>query len=169
MAVKSVVRLDDARFPNGDVYSVRSTEILENGFVGKLGDIEAGNPDVRKLEVPAAGDSLVVIANPAMIYDNARLGAGKENQYEMEAGEVVRAYGLRETFVFAISKEGVNGTAVVGEYLVAGAGHKLVPSATIPATGFAAKVVRKDVVGNKISLNVAQAPTEYIVLDVVQN
>jgi hypothetical protein len=169
MVVKSVVRLDDSRFPNADVFNVRGTVVLENGFVGKLGAIEAGNADIRALAVPAALDKLVLIANPAMIYDNARLGTGLENLYQMEIGEAVRAYGLRPTFVFGVSKEGINGTAVIGQYLVAGAGYKLVPSATLPASGFAAKVVRLDVVGGLASLNGAQVPTTYVVMEVVQN
>jgi hypothetical protein len=170
MAVKkSVVRLDDSRFPNGDVFSVRGTEILENGFVGKLGAIEAGNRDVRALEVPEALDELVLIANPAMIYDNARMGSANEDNYEMAAGDVVRAYGLRKTFTFGVSKEGINGTAVVGQYLIAGAGHKLVPSATLPASGFAAIVVREDIAGGALSVNALQTPTVYVVLEVVQN
>lgn len=169
MANKSVVRLDDSRFANGDVFSVRSEDVLENGFVGVLGDIEATNRDIRKLVTPKALDSLVLIANPAMIYDNARLGSGNENQYSTEANEAVRAYGLPKTFVFSVSREGINGSATVGQYLVAGAGHKLVPSATLPASGFAAKVVREEAVGGAISANSTQTPTIYTVLEVVQN
>lgn len=169
MANKSVVRLDDSRFPNGDIYSVRATVALENGFVGKLGEVEEGNPDVRKLEAAAAGDSLVLIANPAIIYDNARLGSNKEEMYEMEAGEAVRAYKPHATYLYSVTKEAINGTAVVGEYLIAGAGYKLVPSATPAAEGFSAKVVRKDAIGGKASFNVTQAPQEYIVLDVISN
>lgn len=170
MAVKkSVVRLDDSRFPNGDVFSVRGTVELENGFVGKLGEIEKGNPDVRGLEAPGSGDTVVLIANPAIIYDNSRLGSGLENQYSMEASEVVRAYGLRPTFVFSVSKEGINGTAVVGEYVTADAGYRLTPAGMKPANGFAAKVVRIEKIGGALSLNVTQQPTEYVVLEVVQN
>lgn len=169
MAKRSVVRLDDYRFPNGDVFSVRATEVLENGFVGKLGEVEAGNRDIRALEKPKAGDSLVLIANPALIYDNNRMGSDVETNYFMEAGEAVRVYGLRPTMKFAVSKEGINGTPVVGQYLVAGAGHKLVPSATVPATGFAAKIVREEPVGGALSINLTQTPTTYVVVDVVQN
>lgn len=169
MANKSVVRLDDSRFPNSDIYSVRAEAVLENGFVGKLGDIEAGNPDVRALEATVAGDSIVLIANPAIIYDNDRLGSNKEEMYEMAAEEVVRAYKPEPTFVFSVTKEAINGTAVVGEYLITGAGYKLVPSATPAAEGFSAKIVRKDAIGGKASFNVTQTPQEYIVLDVVSN
>ena len=169
MANKSVVRLDDSRFPNADTFSVRAEVELENGFVGKLGAIEEGNADARALETPVAGDSLVLIANPAIIYDNGRQGSGLEVNYVMKAGKLVRAYNPRPTFVFGVSKEGINGTAVVGEYLVSGAGHKLVPSATLPATGFAAKVVREDAVGGMLTINTTQTPVVYVVMEVVQN
>lgn len=165
---RAAVRLDDYRFPNSDVFSVRLENEAENGFVGKLGDVEANNRDVRKLETPAAGDSLVLIANPALNYDESRL-AGLETNYYMEAGDAVRAYGLKPTMKFAITKEAIEGTHTVGEYLVAGAGHKLVPSATVPATGFAAKVVREEPVGGALSINVTNDPTVYVVLDIVQN
>src|SRR6185312_8982835 len=167
MTKRSVVRLDDYRFPTGDVFSVKATDELENGFVGVLGETEADNRDVRKLEKPKAGDSLVLVANPALVYDNARLGSGLEDKYFMEAGEVVRAYGLRPTMKFGVSKEGVNGAAKVGDYLVAGAGWKLVPSATKPADGFAAKVIRFDTVGGALAINATQTPTVYVVVEVV--
>ena len=169
MANKSVVRLDDSRFPNTDIYSVRGTVILENGFVGKLGEVEAGNPDVRKLEKPAAGDKLVLIANPAIAYDNTRLGANLESEYNMAAGEAVRAYKPHATYIYSVTKEAINGTPVVGEYLIAGDGYKLVPSATPAEAGFTAKIIRKDAVGGKASFNVTQAPQEYFVLDVIAN
>lgn len=170
MAKKSVVRLDDSRFPNSDIYSVRSTVALENGFVGKLGAVEAANADIRALVAPAAGDGeLVLIANPATIYDNARLGSAKEDQYEMEANEAVRAYGLRKTFIFAVSAEGFTTAPTVGQFVITAAGHKLAPSATAPTGGFSAKVLRKETKGGNLSANVAQAPTEYFVLEVVSN
>jgi len=170
MANKSVVRLDKVKSVyNGNIFSVRSAVALENGFVGKLGDIEAANRDVHALVAPVALDKLVLIANPALVYDNARLGSGLENQYAMEANEVVRAYELAANDVVGIAKEGVNGTALVGQYLVAGAGFKLVPSATKPASGFAAKVVRLETVGGTYALNATQVPTVYVVIEVLQN
>jgi hypothetical protein len=87
----------------------------------------------------------------------------------MEANEVVRAYELAANDIVGIAKEGINGTAVVGQYLVAGTGYKLVPSATKPASGFAAKVVREDIVGGAFALNLTQTPTTYVVIEIVQN
>lgn len=169
MVKKSVVRLDDSRFPNTDIYNVRLKNEAENGFVGKLGEIEATNRDVRTLETPAAGDSIVLIANPAIIYDNARQGTDVESNYFMEADEVVTAYAPKPTFVFSVSEEGIDGAAVEGEYVIAAAGNKLAVSDTAPATGFVGKVVRFDTVGGALSLNVAQKPTRYVVIDTIQN
>ncbi|MFS0643683.1 hypothetical protein [Siminovitchia sp. 179-K 8D1 HS] len=168
---RSTVRLDDPRFASGDVYSVRAEVELENGFVGVLGDIEEDNRDIRKLETPQAGDSLVIIANPALIYDNARLGSDQETNYFMEAGEAVRAYKPHATYVFSVSEEGIEGKAEKGKYLVAGKGNKLVVADAAPedATGFVGKVIRKDVVGGALSVNVQQSPTTYVVIDTIQN
>lgn len=169
MVKRSVVRLDDSRFTSTDIYSVRLNDDAENGFVVKLGDVETDNLDVRKAETPAAEDSIVLIANPAIVYDNARMGSGLETNYFMKEGEVVRAYAPKATFLFSLSEEGINGTAVKGEYLVTGAGNKLVPSPTIPASGFAGKVVDFETVGGRISLLAEHSPVKYAIIETVQN
>lgn len=171
MVKKAMVRLDDPRFAgrDADVFSVRSATKLQNGFVGKLGDIEEGNRDIRALAKTATGDSIVLVANPAMNKDNAHLGGNLESNYEMDAEEAVRAYGVKPTFVFSVTKEAIDGAATVGEFVVAGEGNKLVPSATADGTGFIGKVVRKDAVGGIHSVNFDNEATEYIVIDTIQN
>lgn len=168
----SVVRLDDPRFatPHTDVFSVRAEDKLENGFVGVLGDVEEDNRDIRKLEKPTAGAKLVLIANPALVYDNARLGSGLETEYEMKAGEAVRAYGLHPTYVFSVSEEGIDGAAEAGKYVTAGTDYKLVVSDDAPEVeGFIGKIVRIDTVGGALSANITQSPAKYVVIDTIQN
>lgn len=169
--LRAKVRLDKVKSVfTGHNFSIRTTEELENGFVVKLGDLEPENRDVHGMEAPAAGDSLVLIANPAIVYDNARRFSGDEVYYFMEEGEVVRGYELQKNDVFSITKLAIEGDAVVGEYLVAGAGTKLVPSATPAATGFSAKVNRFERVGGAVaSLNVDLEATEYVVMEVLSN
>lgn len=163
------VRLDDSRFPNTDIYNVRSENELENGFVGVLGDVEEANLDVYKLDTPTAESSIVLIASPAMVYDNNRLGSGGEDEYFMEAGRVVRAYGLKPSFIFSVTKEALTATATKGEYVVVGNTNKLEPASVLPDKGFAAKVVGEELIGGALSLAVTQEPTKYVVLQVVQN
>ena len=154
----------------GHIHSVRLTEEAENGFVVKLGDIEANNIEVSGMVIPATGDGqLVIIANPAIIYDNRSPLESLENKYFMEAGEVVRAYEISKNDIIGISKLGIEGEAVEGQYLVAGAGMKLVPSATAITEGFCAKVIRFDKVGGTRSLNLTMVPTEYAMIEVLSN
>lgn len=168
--VRSIVRLDDVKSVyTGKNFSVRAPKELENGHVITLGDIEANNRDVHTGVVPVAEDKVVLIAEVPIVYDNNTLGSGQEKFFAIEKDEVVRAYELQENDKFSVTKEGIEGDPVVGEYLVTGAGTKLVPSATIPAKGFAAKVVREEPVGGKFALNVTQQPSNYVVLEVVQN
>lgn len=154
----------------GHIHSVRLTAEAENGFVVKLGDIEADNIEVSGMVVPATGDGqLVLIANPALIYDNSSFSKGLENKYFMETGEVVRAYELSKHDIIGISKLGIDGEAVAGEYLVAGDGMKLKPSAVAITDGFCAKVIRFDKVGGTPSINVATPPTEYAMMEILSN
>lgn len=165
--IRSIVRLDDVKSVyTGKNFSVRLPQEVENGHVIKLGDIEANNRDVHAGVAPVAEDKVVLIAEVPIVYDSNTL---QEKYFYMEKDEVVRAYELQENDIFSVTKEGIEGDAVVGEYLVSGAGTKLVPSATVPAKGFAAKVVREEPVGGKFSLNVTQKPSEYVVVEVVQN
>ena len=174
--IRSVVRLDDARFANGreDVYSVRLKDgkEFENGFVVTVGDVEDGNRDVREALEPAAGSKIAILANPAVIYDNNTRGSGLERFYYMEGGEVVRAYTPAPTYVFSVTREGIEGgeDAEAGKFVVSD-GYKLKIEDVEPvdATGFVGKVVRIDPVGGRASLLVDQKPAEYVVIDTIQN
>lgn len=171
--LRSVVKMSKVKSVyNGHTFSVRTTQEMENGFFVKLGDIEANNIEVHGMTVPKTGDKgLVLIANPAIIYDNkARLGSDMERYYYMPSGEVVRGYEIVANDVFGISKLGIEGVPVVGEYLVAGNGVKLVPSATPPVgDAFYAKVIRFEKVGGALSINLTQDATEYVMLEVINN
>lgn len=185
MVVKSVVRLDKVKSVyGGNTFSCRTADIVENGFVGHLGAVEAANRDIHALVKPLTAtlvDSLVLIANPAMIYDNARLGTGLENLYQMEIGEAVRAYEIQKYDTFAVSREGittlaVGGAAVAGNYVIAAnASYKLTEitkaayDALVTKPAFSAKIIREDVVGGLAALNGTQTPTTYVVVEVLAN
>ena len=170
--LRSVVKMSKVKaIYNGHTFSVRTTQEMENGFFVKLADIEKDNIEVHGMAVPKTGDKgLVLIANPAIIYDNkARLGSDQEKFYYMENGEVVLGYEIVENDVFGISKLGIEGTPVEGEYLVAGNGVKLVPSATPVADAFCAKVIRFEKVGGALALNLTHEATEYVMMEVISN
>lgn len=171
--LRSTVKLSKVKAVNtGHIYSIRATEELENGFVVKLGDIDKKNIEVHEMvKTTASTDKgLVLIANPAIVYDNARLGAGQERYYFMENGEVVRGYQLAENDVVGISKLGIEGTPVEGEYLVAGATTKLKHVSADPADGgFLAKIIRIEKVGGALALNLTHDATEYVMVEIIRN
>ena len=171
--IRSVVRLDDQRFSGAreDVYSLRVSDEVENGFVLKVGDVEDGNRDVREGVKPSAGDKIAIVAHHAHIYDTARRGDAEERYFYMEAGDVVRAYAPSPTYKFAVTEEGIEGEAEKGKFVVSADGYKLEVADTEPvdATGFVGKIVRLDTVGGALSLNVTQKPTKYVVIDTIQN
>ncbi len=168
--IRSIVRLDDVKSAYvGKNYSVRLPQEAENGHFLKLGDVEANNRDVHQGVVPVAEDVLVLIADVPIIYDNNKRGSQQEKFFYMEKDAVVRGYEIQPTDKISITREGIEGTPVIGEYLVAGAGQKLVPSATKPAKGFAAKVYGFEPVGGKYSLNFDLQPSEYVQMVVEQN
>lgn len=168
--LRAKVRLDKVKSVyTGHNFSIRLTQEMENGYVVKLGDLEPDNRDVHAHVEPKANDVLVLIANPALIADQSTRNGGLEQYYFMEAGEVVRGYEIQENDVFSVTDLAIEGTPVVGQYLVAGAGYKLVPSDTPKTTGFCAKVNRLERVGGLITLNTANAATEYVVMEVLNN
>lgn len=166
MAKKSVIRIDDNL---STVFNVRITGEYENGFVGKLGDYEQANLDVRALEPATSTDSIVIVGNPAIVYDNARPLSGLETEYSMQSGEVVRAYKPEVGKKISISLEGFTGDVAAGN-LVAADGKKLKVVAQAPDSGTYFKVVKLESVGGALSLN---APNNghvvtYAILDTVR-
>lgn len=166
MAKRSVLRLDNKL---QETYSVRVPvgQEFENGFVAKLGDVEKANLDVRGVATPASGDSIVIIGNPAIVYDNNRIGTGLENEYFMKADEVVRAYKPEVNKLISVSLEGFVAEPAEGDIVAPAGGYKLAVNATPATTGFTAKVVKIEIVGGALAVNATQAPTTYAILEVL--
>jgi len=174
----SVVRLDKIKaVQGGHIYSVEAAEALQNGFVASLTGLKDGEREVYGIEKAGTDSPVVLIAHSPIVYDNARMGANSEQNYEIEQGEVVRAYELQKTDIFSVTKEGLNligAEPVVGNYVVGnGTDFKLSEVATLAGTeSFVGKIVRKDVVGRTIATGQAGAigrVLEYVVIEVQKN
>jgi hypothetical protein len=178
--VNSVVRLDKVRSVyngGGHIYSVEAPEALQNGFVAALKGLKDGEREIYEIEKAGTAKSVVLISNPAINYDNVRMGANSEQEYAMETGEVVRAYDIAKGDIFSVTKEGITllgADAVVGNYVVGnGTDFKLKEVASLAGTEvFAAKIVRNDVVGHPVAVGqagVVGRVLNYVVLEVVKN
>lgn len=89
----------------GHIYSVKSETNMDNGVLAKLGNLVQGEREIFAVTAPALADKVVLIANPALIYEQYTTLQGAEFNYYNEAGEVVRAYDLTAGDRFGVSKE----------------------------------------------------------------
>jgi len=176
----SVVRLDKLKSVyTGNIFSVRASEEMQNGFVAHLGALESGEREVYAIEKPTtasvAEKGLVLIAHSPIIYDNARMAANSEQNYKIEADEVVRAYEVAPRDIFSVTKEGltlIGADAVAGNYVVAQNGaFKLKEVDTLVGTEkFVGKIVRQDQVGTSIATGQFSGRIlTYVVIEVVKN
>lgn len=166
MAKHSVLRLDNKL---KETFSVRVPvgQHFENGFIAKLGAVDENNLDVHEAATATAGDSIVIIGNPAIVYDNNRVGTGMEHEYRMEAGEVVRAYRPELNKLVSISLEGFITEPKKGDIIIPN-GYKLdvLPDlGTAPETGTYFRVVKLETVGGALAVNVTHTGTIYAVLE----
>lgn len=168
MTKRSVVRLDNKLLKP---YSVRipvGAGEIENGFIAKLSEVEKGNLDVRGITAPAAGDSIVIIAEDAIVYDNNRVGTGMENEFFMKEGQVVRAYKPEENNLVSVSLEGFATEPSEGDLVGANGSYKLDVVVGAPATGTYFKVVKLESVGGALAVNATQSATVYAVLETIR-
>lgn len=179
MAINSVVRLDKVASVyqgGGHIYSVEAPEALQNGFVAAVKGLKDGEREVYEIEKAGTTKSVVLIANPAINYDESRLGANSEQNYSIATGEVVSAYDLRKGDIFSVTKEGltlIGADAVKGNFVVGdGTSFKLKEVASVTTETFVAKIVRQDVIGNPVVTGQAGSVGRvltYVVLEVVKN
>jgi len=131
----------------GRNFSFVSDIDLENGMLIHKGDLVSDKgTQVWEAVVPstasiAAGREVYVVGNPALSPDRTTTYKMNEDQYYIPAGKVFRAYELQEKDRFGISDYSINGTPVVGEYIVLENGEAFpATAATAPVAGFLAMV-----------------------------
>lgn len=165
---RSVIRIDDNL---SKVFNVRLSGEYENGFIGKLGDWEQDNLDVRALLPALSGNNFVIIGNDAIVYDNNRPTTGLETNYYMKSGEVVRAYVPEVGKKISVSLEGFDGDApVAGSIVTTNGAKQLKVVAQEPAQGTYFKVVKLEQVAGVASLNMNGNghKVTYAILDTVR-
>lgn len=145
MAIHAVVRTDkmfgtdnraglvSVRYQPSDVMTA-----IDNGNVVLLGNLEAGSREVYKGATPAANSpkaNIVLIAAPEVEYDERKRNL---EDYENEAGKIVRGYRLHTGDNFAVTAEALSAAATpaVGNIVELEASTKLkvVASATSAST-----------------------------------
>lgn len=163
MAKYGIVETSDLHATHaGHIYSVvDEANIMENGMVVKKGDLVEGELEIYAAEAPAAGDEVILVANPALIYDSKL--AKDEANYFIEEGMPARAYQLIPTDRYCVSDYMITALAeevVVGNYVTASADRKYTEVESLAGTeGFAARIRAIKVLTNE----------KRVLLEVVKN
>lgn len=117
--MSQVVRLDSlaAVYGGGHIYSVQSNAVVQNGSVGVVGNLLAGEREVRSFDKPAdlAKAKAALVAQDEIMYDQTRKSQNNLKNFEIAAGVPFRAYELKEDDIFSVSKDAIDaiGTDVV--------------------------------------------------------
>jgi hypothetical protein len=137
----------------GHIYSVQATTALENGQVGVVGNLLAGEREVRALNQPSAvaTDKAVLIAQPEINYEQFRTTDGDLKKFGIAANTVCRAYELQEDDIFSVSEDAITALAtepVVGNSIVlANASNKLAEVTDAAAHRFVGRVEAIETIG----------------------
>lgn len=176
-----VVRLDNVKSVyGGHIESLKPADtslVVQNGFVGKAGDLLPKERELRRLEIAKKGDSIVLIHNGEINYSES-LNAGNLERFAQEAGKASRGYTLERLDIFSLSDDLITPLATkpeAGNYVVVDeATFKLKEIATpVGDEKFVGKIVAKEQLGS--SRFVTGQPgilTSFVpltVIEVVQN
>lgn len=148
--VYPIVNLDKLQAKkNGNLESLQHTVDVPNGSVAHVGTLVSGTRNVFNVVVPATATigntEVVLIASPEYNY----LPGKSLEDFVNVTGTNMRAYHLHAGDIFTISDDGIDGTTVVGQYLIPQNGSlKLAAAADLSGgTKFAAKVINKTTIG----------------------
>lgn len=162
MANYNVVRTDgmsatkDGTLLRSAKYLVGSTETaIENGMVVKIGELLAGERELRKATAPAKDtpiNEVALVASPEYLVDERMRNF---SDFRNEAGDEIRCYKFHSGDTFGATAGCFNDTPAVGNVveLMAGTTLKAVATATAGST----------VVGNVIAIETEGSYTYYVV------
>ncbi len=119
-------KLKATYFGGGHLYSVQSTEKIENGYIGVLGDLVKGEKEVREFkkitDITENGKEIVLIAQPEIRYDyENRADKRRFEDFTIDDGATVRAYTLSIGDEFGLSLESIkpkNDNLVIGNKVI---------------------------------------------------
>jgi hypothetical protein len=104
-----------------DVLSVKSSsDVLDDGYVGKLSGLVNGEMDLYNFAKGQATDPLVIIAGADVYTDSYgnRVGYKDPRKITYPANRPVRAYRPRVGMRFKINTDAISGTPVKGQYVI---------------------------------------------------
>lgn len=144
-----MVRLDKCQaIYGGNITSVQHAGDMDNGSFVNLGGLVTGQADVYYTATPAtaglATEEGLLVYSPEVNYAPGKTLKDFTNLANIPA----RAYHLTVGDVITVTDDGINGTTVVGEWVIPADGSfELSASASLGSTRLAGKVIEKSEFG----------------------
>jgi len=123
----------------GRLYSAIHTAPVENGSIIFLGDLETGQDEIYKVQVPATGtigkERPMLVMCPEIIYDETRRANQALSNFINIANKAFPVIPLSEYDEIELSTEGFESVPTVGKYVeIVDGKMKLKPNNTKPTT-----------------------------------
>jgi hypothetical protein len=135
---------------NGNIANVVHTAEMLNGYVVNLGALQTGSREVFEVSVPATAtlgtaEALLIFNDETIVTVND----SKISDYKIAIGEKARAYHLTVGDIITFDATLIDGSPVVGQYLVPqNASMKLAAAADlIGGTRLALEVIEETTIG----------------------
>lgn len=143
---RGAVRLDKLQAVQvGNIESIQASVDLDNGSVVVIGGLAGVGGEVVTAATPTdvKNEEILLVASPEQVYDNPREGI---LDFYNKAGERARAFHFTVGDIVTVTDNMINGTSVVGEYLIpANGSNKLTAASDLSdETRFAAVVIAKE-------------------------
>lgn len=142
-----VVRLDRIKSArDGNVDSVKHTVDMENGFVFHATALASGEREIKSVVVPTAAsiltDELLLHGSVPLTYIEGQL----KIDFILKAGKPGRGFHMEKGDIVSISDRVIDGTTVVGQYVIPQADSLKLAVATdlTGGTRFAAQIIAKE-------------------------
>lgn len=176
----SIVRLDSLKavYGGAHIHSLQSGEVVQNGYVGKAGNLLNGEREVRAFDKPSdlATDKAVLVAHDEIMYDQSRKSQNNLNRFQIEAGTPFRAYDLETNDIFSVSKDAITAigaNVVVGNSVTLTTGsHKLAEKATTTTERFVGRIEAVEQIGVQTVVGakgMVGGVTDLVVIRVIKN
>ncbi len=133
----------------GNIVTLKHSADVENGTVCNLGALVTGETEMYAVGVPAtatlASAEVVLVASPEVIYE----GNKSMGEFVNKTGKPIRGYHLTVGDVFTVSDNVLDGTSVVGKYLIPqnGSLQLAVADDLTGGTRFAAQIIQLRTLG----------------------
>lgn len=138
------------------IFDCVAEEVIENGMVGTLGDLDEGESHIYKFtKGTSEGGNYVIVDQPAWTEDTSKITNQRRDKFVIPADTPFRVRALVLNDEFGVTKSGFTSDsaskAAAGKFVTVDTTGKLKVEDADPGTGFRMKIMRKRIAGGTLA------------------